>query len=106
MSDEIALQAKGKIRAVIVGFEEEEPLYLRPASGRVKNSRFCYLPQGIQGSRRQDTMRRTESLLLKSLFSGMMFVCRHTAKLNCVGPVKEAAGFNRASVVGGTLGVS
>lgn len=37
----VSAQAKGEKRAMISGLEEEEPLCLWPASGRVENSRLC-----------------------------------------------------------------
>lgn len=97
----VSAKAKGKKKAMISGLEEEEPLCLWPASGRVENCRLCYLPWGIQGSRRQDTVRRTESLLLNPLFRGMMFLtltfrCRRTTKLSRTGLGKEATGFSSA----------
>lgn len=66
-------QGKREIRVVSSGFWEE-PLCLWPASGRVENSRFYHLSWGMQGSRRQEAMRRTESLLLKPMFRGMTFL--------------------------------
>lgn len=70
-----------KIRVVSSGFGGE-PLCLWPASGRVENSRFYHLPSGMQGSRRQEAMRRTECLLLKPVFRDTVFlnpgICMHT----------------------------
>lgn len=87
ISDEVALckvrtKAKRKLRVVILGFGGRAGLCLWPASGRGGNSRFCYLPWGMQGSRKQESMRRAESWLLQPVFRGMVFLnldlCIHT----------------------------
>lgn len=79
ISDEVAFckvrtKAKGKLRVVISGFGERAALCLWPASGRGENSRLCHLPWGMQGSRRQESMRRKESWLLQPVFRGMIFL--------------------------------